>query len=276
MTRLPARLARCAAVLTLGATALSAAAVERPLWELGAGLAGLRLPHYRGSDQSHNLLLPVPYVVYRGEIFKADRDGARAVLFESDRVDFDLSVGASAPTSSDDSRARAGMDDLAPSFEFGPNLNLTLARAPGWKLDLRLPVRAAFTFESRPQAIGWLATPNLNVDFARVAGWNVGVKAAVIFASRRQHAYFYDVPAADATAQRPAYRASGGYGGSQLTAGLSRRVGDTWLGGFLRYDQLRGARFIDSPLVRQRHNLSVGFAVSWVFVSSPRSVNVSE
>lgn len=262
--------------LALLAAALPAQAVERPLWELGAGLAGLRLPHYRGSDQSHTRLLPVPYLVYRGEIFKADRDGARAVLFESDTVDFDVSLGASAPTSSDDNRARAGMSDLAPSFELGPNLNLTLARAPGWKLDLRLPVRAAFTFESRPQAIGWLTTPNLNIDFARVAGWNVGVKAAVVFASRRQHAYFYDVPAADATLQRPAYRASGGYGGSQLTAGVSRRVGGTWMGGFLRYDHLGGARFVDSPLVRQRHNLSLGFAVSWVLLSSSRTVNATE
>ena len=36
-----------------------------------------------------------------------------------------------------------------------------------------LPVRAAFTLESGPDMIGWMATPNLNLDL-RVHGWNVG------------------------------------------------------------------------------------------------------
>ena len=40
--------------------------VPRPLWELGLGVAALRLPDYRGSDQSSTYLLPLPYVVYRG------------------------------------------------------------------------------------------------------------------------------------------------------------------------------------------------------------------
>ena len=31
---------------------------QRPLWELGIGVAGLRLPDYRGSDQSNAYLLP--------------------------------------------------------------------------------------------------------------------------------------------------------------------------------------------------------------------------
>ena len=83
------------------------------MWELGLGVAALRLPHYRGSDQSHTWTLPVPYVQYRGEIFKANRDGARALLFDSDRVQLDLSVAASAPTRSNDNRARRGMTDLA-------------------------------------------------------------------------------------------------------------------------------------------------------------------
>jgi hypothetical protein len=30
----------------------AARAETLPLWELGAGLSGLRLPHYRGSDQA--------------------------------------------------------------------------------------------------------------------------------------------------------------------------------------------------------------------------------
>ena len=35
------------------AMALGAPVHATPLWELGIGASALRLPHYRGSDQSH-------------------------------------------------------------------------------------------------------------------------------------------------------------------------------------------------------------------------------
>jgi outer membrane protein len=50
--------------------------VPRPLWELGLGVAALRLPDYRGSDQSSTYLLPLPYVVYRGEWLRTGADAA--------------------------------------------------------------------------------------------------------------------------------------------------------------------------------------------------------
>ena len=100
--------------------------VQRPLWELGIGVAGLRLPDYRGSDQSRGYVLPLPYIVYRGTWLKADRDGARALLFDSQRVKVDVSVAASTPTRSSDNSARAGMPNLPGTFELGPNLNITL------------------------------------------------------------------------------------------------------------------------------------------------------
>ena len=115
----------------------------------------MRLPHCRGSDESRTWLLPIPYFVHRGEIFRADREGAHARLLDSQRVDVDISIDASTPARSNDNRARAGLPDLAPTLEVGPNLNLRLAQGARWKLDLRLPARAFFTVGSHPQAIGW-------------------------------------------------------------------------------------------------------------------------
>ena len=115
----------------------------------------MRLPHCRGSDESRTWLLPIPYFVHRGEIFRADREGARARLLDSQPVDVDISIDASTPARSNDNRARAGLPDLAPTLEVGPNLNLRLAQGTRWKLDLRLPARAFFTVGSHPQAIGW-------------------------------------------------------------------------------------------------------------------------
>lgn len=254
----------------------AAHAEQLPLWELGAGVAGLQLPHYRGSDQSHGWLLPVPYVVYRGEIFKADRNGARAVLFETERVHFDLSLAASAPTRSDDNRARQGMADLRPTIELGPNLNLTMAEGAAWKLDLRAPLRAAMTIESKPQVIGWIATPNLNLDLKRAAGWDIGVQAGLQFANRRFNGHFYDVAPSEATASRSAYRSPGGYGGAQFTLAASRRDGGRFIGAFARFDNLSGARFEDSPLVRRSNHLSIGIAVSWVLARSSTMVNIDD
>ncbi|WP_309625746.1 MipA/OmpV family protein [Methylibium sp.] len=264
--------ARTLAALAVALGAGSAAAAERPLWELGLGAGALRLPHYRGSDQSHDWLLPVPYVVYRGEIFKADRDGARAVLFESERVDFDLSVSASAPTRSKDNEARRGMSDLSPTLEFGPKINLNLTRGSDWKLDLRAPVRAAFTLDGRPEMVGWTATPSINLDLPGRLGWNLGLQAGPVWGSRRWHAYFYDVPVALATPERPAYRSRGGYAGGQFTAALSRRFERTWAGLFVKYDTLQGAVIAASPLVRQRENLSIGAALVYVFAESSQRV----
>jgi len=264
---------RFAALLALGAFATSCAAVEKPLWELGLGAGVLELPHYRGSDQSHTWLLPVPYVVYRGKILKADREGARAVLFESERVDFDLSLAASAPVRSSDDEARRGMADLAPTFEIGPSARFTLAGGARWKVDLRAPVRAAITLQAHPRMIGWEATPGVHLDVSDVAGWNLGLRAGPVWSDRRFNAHYYEVTPADATPERPVYRARAGYGGEQVTAALSRRFEHHWVGAFVRWDTLQGAVFADSPLVRQRQQWSFGVALSWVFATSARSVD---
>jgi MipA family protein len=260
----------------------SAARGPRPLWELGAGLAGLRLPDYRGSDQSHNYLLPVPYFVYRGTWLKADRDGARALLFHSDRVKVDVSLGAATPTRSEDNVARQGMPDLPAIGEIGPNLGLTLAgslKHDRWRLDLRLPARAAVTLQRSPEYVGVIATPNLNLDLNldnATGDWNLGLLTGPVFADRKYNEYQYGVDAVYATPTRPAYHASGGYAGWQALVSTSRRIGRLWAGAFLRYDSLRGAVFEDSPLVKRPSALTLGFGVAWVLATSSELVPSSD
>ncbi len=252
---------------------------QRPLWELGLGVAGLRLPDYRGADQSRGYVLPLPYIVYRGTFLKADRDGARALLFDSQRVKVDVSVAASTPTRSRDNDARSGMPNLPGTFEIGPNLNVTLAHSieQRWKLDLRLPLRAAVTLQRSPGFVGSTFSPNLNLDLGGVGGgWNLGLLTGPLFADRKYHAHFYSVDAADATPQRPAYQAHGGYAGWQALAATSRRFGNMWVGGFLRYDTLRGAAFESSPLVRRTSALTLGVGLSWILATSSDLVASSD
>jgi outer membrane scaffolding protein for murein synthesis (MipA/OmpV family) len=257
--------------VAFGLWAVGPVRADQPLWEAGVGAAGLRLPHYRGSDQSNQWLLPLPFLIYRGDVFRADRDGARALLFESQRIDLDLSFAASAPSNSDDNLARQGMPDLAPTVEIGPKLNLNLWRDARSKLDLRLPLRAVITLQSRPRAIGWSFEPVLNLDH-KVLGFDLGLQAGPLWGSRKLHGYFYDVAPVDASSARPAYQAKGGWAGWQATAALSRRFGPAWAGLYVRSDSLRGATFEDSPLVRSRHALAYGVAMSWVLASSQARV----
>ena len=57
----------------LWAAAAPALAELRPEWEFGLGATGLTLPDYRGSDESRDYLLPFPYLIYRGEHLRVDR-----------------------------------------------------------------------------------------------------------------------------------------------------------------------------------------------------------
>ena len=256
-----------------------ATAAGEPLWEVGLGLAAVRFPDYRGSDQSSTYALPLPFVAYRGRFLRADRDGARAILFAGRRVLVDLSLSASVPTRSKNNDARRGMPDLPGTFEIGPNANVELWQSADrrLKLDLRLPVREAITLQSSPRAIGVTFSPNLNLDVRGFAeSWNVGLLAGPLFADRRYHEHFYGVAPEFATASRPAYDAPGGYAGWRATAAFSRRLGNAWLGGFVRYDDLHGAAFAASPLVRRESNVTAGFGISWIFATSSQRVRTDD
>lgn len=272
---------RIALLVGLASGAASCRAERLPLWEAGAGIGLLNLPDYRGADVRKTWVLPLPYLVYRGKFLKADRNGVRASLFESARLQINLSVNGTLPVSSRDDPLRSGMPDLRPAVEFGPNVDIHLWRSEQRKatLDLRAPLRAAVTVESSPKEIGWLFSPHLSLslaDPAGLSGWKFGMQAGPVFNSRRYNRYFYSVSTAEARPGRPAYAVAGGYAGAQLTATLSHRFRHYWLGAFVRYDNLAGAVFNDSPLVQRRAALSAGIGLAWVFGTSSTLVEAAE
>ena len=262
--------------------AVAARADDKPLWEAGFGVLPVQSPDYRGSDQSRNYLLPLPYGAYRGEIFRADRGGVRGRLIDSDRVRLDISADAAVPVDSSKNEARQGMPNLKFVFEIGPVLSLCLLPTcdGDWSLQFRLPVRAVFDTDFRSLgSIGGTTQPHLNFDLKDLGpggGWNFGVAAGPLYASERYHDYYYQVDPAFATPTRPAYDARGGYSGLRYTATLSKRFDKLWFGAFARYDDLAGAVFEDSPLVRIRHSFMAGFALAWVLAESPQHVSVRD
>jgi outer membrane scaffolding protein for murein synthesis (MipA/OmpV family) len=260
----------------------AARAEQLPLWELGAGPAGISFPQYRGSDERTNYVLPAPYFVYRGEFLKADRQRVRGLFYKSEYAEVDISTSGSVPVKSKDNRARTGMPDLDPSLELGPSLSLSLDRSADGRrtLEVRLPLRVVLASDfKRVHYEGWLFQPQLNwdnADFMGTHGLNLGLVVGPVFGSAKYHQYFYKVDPAFATPTRPAYQAHGGYGGTQFIGALSRRFSDFWVGGFVKYDYLRGAAFDDSPLTRSKSGVSAGLAVLWVFAESKTKVEAQK
>jgi MipA family protein len=262
------------AVLATAVTSL-AGADEKPLWEFGLGAGMFVFNDYRGSNTTHAYPIPVPYFVYRGEIFKSDREGMRGRLFDLDRVELNLSISGTTPVRNDS--ARQGMPDLKPTLEMGGSLNVHLWRSSDerFKLDLRLPARAAVTVEASPRMIGVFVEPHINLDIAQFRGsegWKLGLLAGPLFADRRYNDYFYTVSPQYATADRPAYEAHGGYAGTQTLVSLTRRFPGHWCGFFVRHDTLGGASFASSPLVRTNSYWSAGFGVTWMIRRSSQNV----
>jgi MipA family protein len=268
------------ALVGLGALLLvtTAHADLHPLWEAGVGAAVVNLLDYRGSDEQKTYVLPIPYVVYRGERLKIDREKVRGLLFSHDLAELDVSLNGTVPVKSSDNRARAGMPDLDATLEIGPSLNVALYRGPTKRrvLELRLPLRTVIATDlSSTRHVGWLFHPHINLDLKDVIpgpGWNFGMLAGPIFGNERYHDYFYGVAPAFATTARPAYDASGGYSGVQFITSVSKRFQDYWFGAFIRVDSVDGARFEDSPLVRRKSGVSGGVAVAWVFARSSKLV----
>jgi outer membrane scaffolding protein for murein synthesis (MipA/OmpV family) len=257
------------------------AAEDKPLWEVGAGVAAFSFPSYRGSNQTNNFLMPVPHFTFHGEFLKADRHGIRGSFLDSDRLDLTVSLALSPPADSNDIKARSGMTDLAATFEIGPQMDLTFWRSENRArfVKLLLPLRAAFTVEGSPKDIGLVFHPKLNMDVTDLPGmpgWNLGLLAGPLFGDKRQNAYYYSVAQQYAVSGRPAYEATGGYGGMQYLVALSKRFPKYWVGSFLRYDNLSDASFADSPLVKQKDYVAAGVAITWILGESSTRVRVDD
>jgi len=251
---------------------------EKPLWELGAGLALLRLPDYRGSDENRFYVLPFPYLIYRGDIFRVDRERISGRIFKTDRLLLDVSIYGSVPVDSSKNSARSGMPDLDPTFEIGPSLEIRLLenKQDRYKFSANLPVRAVFAVSSSSlYREGFVFSPRLNFqkdDIIPETGLNLGISAGPMFATSDYHSYYYSVDPEFATPSRPAYSASSGYSGSRVTIGLDKSYKQLIFNAFVSLDFLQGAVFEDSPLVKTKYSVMWGFAVSWIFLKSKKMV----
>lgn len=256
----------CMAVL------LMSDAVAESQWELGVGLTALDIPFYPGSSQSETYVFPIPHFIYRSENLKID-NGLDATLLRTEKTRFNISADFAVPVSSDDSSARAGMPDLDLVIQVGPSLEVTLAggRFKSSHFRLNLPIRAAIaTNFSSVDNIGWVFEPRLSYETRRPykTGFANLVSAGLRYSTEDLHEYYYNVDSQFATAIRPQYDAQAGYSGLFVDYIANWRTTDLIFFAVVRYQNLSGVVFKDSPLIEQNDYFLVGVGVTWVFAKN--------
>lgn len=252
--------------------------IEKPLWELGAGMGCLSLPNYRGSDQFHTYVLPYPYIIYRGQIFRSDENAVSGRFFSSERVSLETSIYGSVPVRSDNNDDRSGMPDLDPTFEVGPALKIKLfsSQSMMFNMNLVLPVRMVFSTDfSYIRDQGLVFSPRINLDKMDVipkTGIGLRLSTGAMFANRRYHNYFYEVEPQYETPDRIAYEPESGYSGAFVTVGMRKSFDSFIVTAFGSMDYLHGTAFEDSPLVKQKTSLVTGLSVTWIIKTSSEMV----
>jgi outer membrane scaffolding protein for murein synthesis (MipA/OmpV family) len=260
---------------------------QKPLWEAGVTGVALTLPHYPGSDEQYTFVLPFPYFVYRGEVFKSDSDGLRGLFFKSDRIETDISFGGNLPVSSENNEAREDMPELDTLAEIGPAIRYYFHRRGDLDhLYLQAAWRGAFSvafnggFDIDANWRGQRYTLNLrfkNETLFRDQNLRLFLSTGISYADDILNGYFYDVQSEFVTPDRGHYNANAGYAGFYVSGALYKDLSDRWaIGGYIRWLNIDGAVFEDSPLVRTNNNIYASIVLAWKFAQSKEMVTVSE
>lgn len=254
-------------------------AFHLPLWEMGAGVGVINVPHYRGSETVVDVALPFPYIIYRGDFLRVDReDGIRGKLFQSPDISLDLSLAGSIPVPDTDDGARSDMPGLDPLVEAGAELTINMWRSADNNQRFQFVAPFRFVYSIGDPILkyqGWTLTPYLNYRIHQRGSESLtryNISFGPIYADSRYHDYFYQVRPKYATSEREVYDAERGYSGSRITISISRNTKKYLLGAFARYDNLDQAVFEDSPLVETGNYLAVGFVFGWIFGTSEKTV----
>ncbi|GGA81357.1 hypothetical protein GCM10011369_24140 [Neiella marina] len=246
----------------------------KPLWEAGIAAAVVYGPDYPASNQRHANQLVVPYFIYRGEVIRAGEDGLiKAQAFEDDRWQLSVSIDGAFNADSDDNDARQGMDDLDYLFGIGPELNYKIYQAQQQELELKLQLRSVFSTDfSNLNQRGYAFETQLRYEDREFFGQQLKFVGTVgpVWATDKLTRYFYQVDERDVTDQRPRYKASGGYMGTDVGIGfvlpMLNKKATLFFGGRVSFHH--GAANDDSPLFLDKTTYGVGLGFAYQLFAS--------
>ena len=242
-----------------------------PLWEFGLGGGVFSLPQYMGSDERYTIPFGFPYLIYRGEHWRMDRDGLRNRLVDKDSYSFEVSLSGGLPVKNSN-RARVGMPELDFTGEIGPKLNyyLTEGAQDGWLVEL--PLRAAVNIQG--EYLGWVTDPKLKYHYvSEDSVLHTGLDFGVHYSSELYHQTYYGVDGVYATAERAAYNAGEGLHSVFVKARIRYTFDENKV--FFAAVQARTLApgvVSDSPLVKQDYYGTVGIGIIWLFATADEEV----
>ncbi len=260
-------------MLLVAASQADAGDEELPLWELGLGGGVFSLPQYMGSDERYTIPFVFPYLIYRGEHWRADRDGLRNRLFDSDTFSLEVSLSGGLPVRNDN-RARLGMPELYLTGEVGPKVNWYITETAHDSWVAHLPLRAAVNVQG--DYVGWVTDPKLSYNYhmpTRDGVFRRGFDLGVHYSSARYHQTYYGVEAVNATAIRPAYQARAGFHSVYFKAKVRYSYEKNLdLFAAIQARTLVGGVVEDSPLVKNNFYGTIGVGAIWIFSTSEERV----
>jgi hypothetical protein len=252
---------------------LQAQAHERALFEWGGFVGHGNTADYPASNEYRLRTLPVPYVRYRGDIFRTDdEDGTRFRMLSLHNFDLDFSFGGSFPTEGDNNQARLGMPNLDWTLEVGPRLLYYFLRSDKVTVRAGLPLRYSFsttTFTTWKQ-VGSIFAPTLQFDFYHVGTENLNLYLMSDFNyyNEGEANYFFEVDPQYQTADRAAYNAVAGYVGYNLSAAAKYEIGKANFILGSRYSDYSDSANSQSPLHKTSVNWTYFVGFGWVFFES--------
>lgn len=255
---------------------------KKPLWEVGLFTSVMTFPHYLGSDEQMYYLLPLPYFVYRGEKFRADRNGVEGIFLKTDHLQSTISLSGYPPINGE-TDARKGMPGLGALFGVGPELKwylngrkavnpIYIATAVHGVSSIDFDSGLAMAYEGIRHSVNLVYQ---NKTLIRKKGSSFGANAGAYYADSGLNSYFYDVDPAYASSERPSYQSARGHAGHSVYGYVIYGLTDVLsLGFFGRWDNVSRAVFNDSPLVRQNDTYIGGISLIWKIYKSKTLVEM--
>jgi len=266
-----------ASMISLALLACKTAAAQspppQPLWEFGVFGVGGSQQAYPGSKQQVNPAIALPFLIYRGNVVRAEQGSIGVRALKTPSTEVDIGVSGSFGSAASDDYARRGMPSIGTLVEFGPRLKWDLGEAPGggrWRVAL--PLRGVFDINHSFDFRGIAFEPEFGWGSRSGGGWGYGASLSAVLGNARLADTFYGVAPAFATATRPVYEARAGLISTRLAVNLSKRLSTDWrFFGYARVDSVAGAANRDSPLVERTAGGSIGLGLAWTWARSDRS-----
>jgi outer membrane protein len=245
-----------------------------PLYEIGVLAGSGYVPDYPASDQGRVRTIGFPFFIYRGQTFRNDRDnGTYARLLNNSNFEFDFSFGGAFPASSEENKAREGMEDLDWLIQFGPRLVLVVKRDPNWG-EILIRTSFQYTLSTDGQFTehqGYRIAPSIIMRkrnfFSRYLEFFTSVM--LNYGDNKLNDYFYSIDQKEITSQRKAYNAQAGFISTNFFMGLLYDFNPKtrWFGG-IEFSSFKDSVNRSSDLHRTDSNTSVFFGFSHLFYES--------